>query len=65
MPSVRFTCPTHLEEVDTGIDLDDYTFTRNQLAIVNATCPLCKHLHRFLLADARLDEKLSQLAIAS
>jgi hypothetical protein len=65
MPSVRFTCPTHLEEVDSGIDLDEHTFTRNRLTIVNASCPLCEHQHRFLLADARLDEKLSHLALAS
>ena len=65
MPSVRFTCPTHLEEVDSGIDLDEYTLARNRLTIVKASCPLCERQHRFLLADALLDEKLSHLALAS
>ncbi len=65
MASVRFTCPTHLAEVDSGIDVDDYTLARTRLEIFYVHCPLCHKPHRFLLADAVLDEKLSHLAAAS
>jgi hypothetical protein len=54
--SVMFICPTYLQEVDAGIDIDDQTFRRSRLEIVRAQCPHCQRDHRFLLADARLEK---------
>jgi hypothetical protein len=54
MASVSFICPTHLKEVEAGIEIDDQTFRQTRLKIVRIRCPHCEREHRFLLADGHL-----------
>jgi len=52
MIGIYFYCPTHLREIDVGIQVDKVTFERTRLIIVHVPCPHCSQKHRFLMADS-------------
>lgn len=60
MVLLKFFCPTTRQSFDSGIWMDEETLHRQRLKIVSLDCPLCGRTHRFMLADARVDEKGAQ-----
>jgi len=55
MCEIHFQCPTHRRDIDSGINVDEITLRRTRLSQVHVPCPHCGQLHRFLLADAKID----------
>jgi hypothetical protein len=55
MCEVYFYCTAYQREIDTGMDIDPDTLQRSRLCLVHVPCPWCGKLHRFLLADAKLN----------
>lgn len=53
---LKFYCPTARDFFDSGIRIDKQTLQRERLSIVSLDCPHCGRAHRFMLADARVDE---------
>lgn len=54
---LKFFCPTIQQTFDGGIWMDEETLQRQRLKLVSLDCHLCGRTHRFMLADARVDEK--------
>jgi hypothetical protein len=52
MIEIYFYCPTHLREIDVGIEVDKDTFERTRLNVIHVPCPHCGQKHRFLMADS-------------
>ncbi|MBB5051883.1 MULTISPECIES: hypothetical protein [Afipia] len=55
--ALKFFCPTARQLFESGIWMDAETVNRQRLKLVSVDCPLCKRTHRFMLADARLDDE--------
>jgi hypothetical protein len=51
---LRFFCPTSQQHFDSGVLIDEDTYTRYRLNIIAVMCPHCERRHRYLLADSEL-----------
>lgn len=58
MGEVYFYCTTYEREIDSGMGIDHDTLQRSRLCLVHVPCPWCGKLHRFLLADAKLNSNV-------
>ena len=65
MCELHFYCPTHDRDIASGMDLDEDTLRRNRLSLTHVPCPWCGKMHRFLLADATVDGRKSEVLKAS
>ena len=48
---LRYFCPTAGRHIDSGIIVDEDTYQRHRLRILEVSCSHCGKMHRFLMAD--------------
>lgn len=52
---LRFVCPTHMKEIDSGIVADLQSFNKCRENGVELLCPHCNELHQFKVAEGHID----------
>lgn len=56
MTTLRFVCPEHIKEIDSGIETDPRSFQQCRDNRVELLCPHCNRLHEFRVAEGRIDQ---------